>query len=316
MRLLLLLAFSTTALAQSQPIVTLVTSDIDHFWQAYDASEPGNRAEAFQKLYLDVASPGLKDFVQARIRSANALARTVDSLPKYYASIRKTTAQVDTQRGAIEHALGRFKELYPEARFPTVYFVIGRLTSGGTTGNSGLLIGVEVNALGEGVDVSELQQKMASFLRAMGPVNQLPPIVVHELVHYQQKSYGGSLLGSSMIEGAADFVTEVVAGGGMNDYQRKWAEPRRDELFHQFAQDMATDPKKTEGWLYNYDQVKGDQPADLGYWIGREICRSYYDRAGDKTAAFGAIVQMRKPEDIVRASAYSWILEPKPPQLP
>ena len=310
MRVLLLIALAAPLLAQS-PIATLVTSDIDNFWRAYDAGAPGNRAEAFQKLYLDVGSPGLKDFAKARITSAEALARTVDADPKFYASIRQTTTRVSTQRDAILKALAHFRELYPDARFPPVYFLIGRLNSGGTTGNAGLLIGTEVNALGEGVDTSELQEKTPSLLQAMGKVDRLPLIVVHELVHSQQKSYGGSLVGSSMIEGAADFVTEQVAHATINDYQRKWAEPRREELFKQFAQDAAADPKKINGWLYNYSRVTGDQPADLGYWIGAEICRSYYDRAPDKTAAFAAIVRMAKPDEIIRGSAYAWILGAK-----
>ncbi|HEY1758577.1 MAG TPA: DUF2268 domain-containing putative Zn-dependent protease [Bryobacteraceae bacterium] len=312
MRILLpLFAILSPALpAQNIPAANLVTSDIDNFWRAYDAGQPGRRAEAFQKLYFDVASPGLKDFIASRITSAEELAKTVDEAPKFYASIRKTTNQVAAQRDSILRDLARFQELYPEARFPTVYFLIGRLTSGGTTGPSGLLIGTEVNALGDVVDTTELQQTRASFLRAMGTIDHLPLIVVHELVHSQQKFRGGNnLLNQSMKEGAADFVTDMVANSTINAYARDWAEAHHDGLFQQFARDWAAAPARTSGWLYNYDQVKGDQPADLGYWIGAEICRSYYERAADKNAAFATIVRMENPEAIVKGSSYAWILE-------
>lgn len=207
--------------------------------------------------------------------------------------------------------MAKFQELYPDARFPSVYFVIGRLTSGGTTGRAGLLIGTEVNALGEGVDTTELQQTRASFLRAMGTIDHLPLIVVHELVHSQQKFSGrNNLLTQSMKEGAADYVTEAVANSTINAYARGWADARRDRLFQQFARDWAATPERTNGWLYNYDRVQGDQPADLGYWIGAEICRSFYDRASDKKAAFATIVRMENPAAIVKASSYAWILAP------
>jgi len=186
MRLLLGFAFVLAAVAQTgtHP-VTLVTSDLENFWKAYDASQPGHRAEAFQKLYLDTGSPGLKDFVDLRIRSAQTLADAVDKqYPKFYASVRKYTMQVDAHRAAILKSLSRFQELYPEASFPTVYFVIGRLSSGGTTSDRGLLIGTEVNSLGPDVDTSEINPP---YLLAMGTADRLPLIVVHELTHTQSR---------------------------------------------------------------------------------------------------------------------------------
>jgi hypothetical protein len=135
-RVLLLLAASCAAFAQ-----TLVTADIDNFWKAYHASQPGHREEAFEKLYLGPGSPGLQDFVKARISSAKALAAAVDQkYPKFYASVRPYTLEVGKQAPTILKYLERYRELYPEARFPTVYFVIGRLTSGGTTSDRGLLM--------------------------------------------------------------------------------------------------------------------------------------------------------------------------------
>ena len=141
----ILLAVSAFA-QQSPPAVRLVTTDIDNFWKAYDAGTPGDREDAFHKLYLGPASPGLRDFFEKRILSARLLADTVDrQAPKFYAGIRPNTLQVEKQRLAILKYLARYAELYPDASFPPVYFVIGRLTSGGTTSNRGRigLIGTE-----------------------------------------------------------------------------------------------------------------------------------------------------------------------------
>lgn len=311
MRFLLLVAAAAAVLAQTgQPSVTLVTSDIDNFWKAYDSSQPGQREEAFSKLYLDAGSPGLQDFVKARISSAKALATAVDQhYPKFYASVRPYTLEVDKQRPTILKYLGRYQELYPEAHFPNVYFVIGRLTSGGTTSDHGLLIGTEVNSLGKDVDTSEISP---SFRHAMGPVERISLIVIHELTHTQAKWQASAkvppMLAQCINEGAADFMTELVAASSINAYAREWADPRRDELFKRFAHDMDENPKSSSKWLYNYS-TSGAEPADLGYWLGAEICRSYYAQAKDKSKAVREVVTLENIEAIVRGSQYAWLLD-------
>ena len=74
----LLLAAGALLAQPAPPDVTLVTSDIENFWKAYDAGSPGNREEAFAKLYLEPGSPGLQDFIKERIGSAKQLAAAVD----------------------------------------------------------------------------------------------------------------------------------------------------------------------------------------------------------------------------------------------
>jgi len=313
MRLLLLLATAGSVFAQTtHPLPALVTTDIEGFWKAYDAGQPGNREEAFYKMYLGPASLGLRDFVELRIGSAKSLAAAVDQkYPKFYASVRPYTLEVPKQRPTILKYLERYAELYPEASFPTVYFVIGRLTSGGTTSDRGLLIGTEVFSLGKDVDTSEINP---SFRRAMGPVERIPLIVVHELTHTQAKGRSPGrvpeMLARCIGEGAADFMTELVAGSTINAYAKEWADARRDELFQRLARDMAEKPKDTSKWLYNYG-TSGEEPADLGYWIGAEISRSYYAKAKDRARAVRDIVRLENVEEIVRNSDYAWLLEPK-----
>lgn len=308
--ILMLAAASLTPRPTRAQVLELVTSDIDNFWQAYDASEPGNRVRAIQSLYFDRASPGLSDFIRLRLTSAENLANTVDRLPKFYGSIRESTMKAASQRELIELYAGRFRGLYPEASFPPVYFLIGRASTGGTVGPSGLLIGTEVFSLGAGVDASEIEAANPAFFRAMGQIDRLPLIVIHELVHFQQRFNGRrNLLTQSMIEGAADYITSVVSGRTINDYATNYAEAHRRELFERFAKDYAERPDSATGWLYNYSATAAE-PADLGYWIGHEICRDYFTRAADKNSALREVMLMSRPEEIVRASAYAWILEP------
>jgi len=310
MRFAFLFALIPAVWAQPKhPRIEIVTSDIANFWKAYDAGQPGNREEAFQKLYLDPGSPGLADFVKLRIQSAKALATDVDGRhQKFFATVRPYTLKVESQRETILRYLDRYAELYPEAKFPAVYFVIGRLTSGGTVSDRGLLIGTEVNSLGPDVDTSEINP---SFRRAMGTVDHIPLIVVHELTHTQSKESGHGkvprMLADCIGEGAADFMTELVAHSSINAYTKEWAESHRDELFRRFARDMAEKPDDASKWMYNYSSAN-DEPADLGYWIGNEICRSYYENVKDKREAIRNIVTQADVETIVRGSRYAWLL--------
>jgi hypothetical protein len=308
MRFLALLAAASAAFAQ-----TIVTSDIENFWKAYDAAAPGSREESFATLYLEPGSVGLQDFVKARINSARALANAVDKrYPKFYASVRPYTLQVDRQIPKVREYLARYQELYPQAHFPAVYFLIGRLTSGGTVSGRGLLIGTEVFSLGKDVDASEISP---SFRRAMGTPERIPLIVVHELTHTQINPFAKTtippMLAQCLGEGSADFMSELVGGSSINAVVKEWAEPRHDEIFQRFARDMAANPKDTSKWMYNYDNA-GEEPADLGYWIGNEICRSYYEQAPDKAKAIRDIVRQENLDDVVRHSNYAWLVVKDP----
>src|SRR5215213_9461909 len=150
-----ILFISTTSIGQSGPqlnrdpaTVKFITSDIENFWRAYDLAanetDKAKRVAIFQSEYLDKGSPGLKDFLRLRIKSAETLVSTLDQMPKYYASIRPQTLQVQRLEKRMRAAFEKFKSIYPAAVFPDVYFLIGVTNSGGTTAPSGLLIGTEM----------------------------------------------------------------------------------------------------------------------------------------------------------------------------
>ena len=72
---------------------------------------------------------------------------------------------------------------------------------------------------------------------------------------------------------------------------------------------MTAKPNDSSQWLYNYGGGGGERPADLGYWIGAEICRSYYGNAKDKREALRDIVTLVNAESIVRNSRYASLLD-------
>ncbi len=281
----------------------LVTEDIPRFWSALDGATLLDGADRFQHLYLEPGTPGLKAFLRGRIVNARALAGTVAARPRYYAAIRGTTLAVDTAgavKARIRASFHRLADLYSEAVFPNVYFVIGRLNSGGTAGEVGLIIGAEMYARDLGTPTDELTPWEKAVVTSS---DVLPSIVAHELIHFQQPEAKGSLtlLDQALREGSADFLGQLISGGIINRIQHLYGDAHEAALWDEFRKVMHG--RDVSAWMYQGDQSV-DRPPDLGYYIGYRITEAYYDRAEDKRAAIAEIITMRDADRFLAASGY------------
>jgi len=296
---LLLTAAGAHAQSPDPDAARIVTADIPRFWEAFDKAKPGFAAEPFQKLYLDRGTPGLQDFVQERIGSAEELAKTVRTHPYYYASIRASTGRIAEMEKTIRASFHALKNLYPDAVFPDVYFLIGRLTSGGTTSGRGLLIGAEMYGRTPGTPAEELSDWLRQVIK---PVEEIPHIVAHELIHFEQKSpEPKTLLAQSLREGSADFLAELISGRHINAHVHAYANPREAELWREFQGKMHGQDAK--GWLYS--PATGGRPQDLGYWMGYKIAKAYYDRTADKKHAIRDILEIKDYDVFLAKSGYA-----------
>ena len=226
----------------------LVTSDIALFWAALDHASPDSLAAVLQREYLEKASVGVRDFIPGRIVSAQDLALYVRAHRATYDSVRAANLDVSRADAPIRAAFKKLKDMYPDAVFPDVYFVIGRFNSGGTSSKHGLLIG------------AEMYRDPAS----------LPAIVSHELIHFQQHYPSGPLLEHSFMEGSADFVGELISGRQINNDAHKYGMAHEAELWKDFSAHF--DEKNYFPWMYG--RPNDGKPNDLGYFIG------YRDRQG------------------------------------
>ena len=276
----------------------LITSDITNFWRAYD-SDPKNRRTTFQREYFDKGSEGLVAFKRERIDRCG-LVETITSHPGFYNSIRPSTLQVDSMKPQIVAGFHKLKSLYSDAVFPNVYFLIGCMDSAGTATDEGLLIGTEMYSRNPQIPDGELDSWLRQVLK---PIDQLPQIVAHELIHYQQK-YGQSertLLRQTIREGSADFIGEMISGGNINAGLRDYADAREEELWDEFRREMnGTDMSR---WLHQGESAK-DRPADLGYYVGYKICEAYYRNARDKKQAVKDILLVDDLDAFVKRSGY------------
>ena len=283
--------------------VHISTSDIENFWHAYDLAATRPAAEwldVFKEEYFNKRSRGLEDYFVTKIQSEADFIHVLQRRPKFYTGTRDSTLRLAGSLPEIKQSFRHLKSLYPQAIFPDIYFVIGELTSGGTSTSTGLLLGSEMISVSPGTSLDELGPWERSVVRLSSSV---PGVVAHEIIHFEQVPSGDNrLLASALMEGAADFMGAMISGKLPNDQLRNYGDSHEAELWRSFSQEMnGTDPSH---WLYQGDKVPPGVPADLGYYIGRRICEAYYKRAKDKKKAIRELTEMRDATKILQGSRY------------
>jgi hypothetical protein len=291
-------------LSRSSEEPRIIVDDVSRFWASLD--QPANeRVRALEEIYLRQGTHGLTDFLRLRIGSAEELAATVKRHEAFYRSIRSTTLRAEEFEGKIRATFFNLSQLLPEAVFPDVYFLIGKLTTAGTIGRSGILIGLEMLCF---TAETELQGLSAWHKAVLKAPEALPHIVAHELIHVQQSALGdhsaaatSSLLGLSVSEGIADFLGEMISGEHINQHVHDWALPREKFLWREFQQVM--NQSTTGDWLYS--SSSDSRPADLGYFIGYRIAQAYFNRADKKDLAVRELLSIHDYDDFVARSGYA-----------
>jgi len=299
----------TGAFGQSPSRQKVFTQDIDNFWIAFDSvattRDSLQQLHYIQTLYIDKGTEGLKSFMRVRNYTADRWVMLIRRYPKFWASVRPNTLAVKTKTAAIEESILQFKALYPGLKDAKLYFTVGGLRSGGTTDSNKVLVGTEIATGDPTTDVSEFSTKWLAGVFSQQSTNNIVPLNIHEYVHTQQRGEGNTLLGQSICEGAADYITELVMGTPMRTVYINYGYQREKELKESFQQEMYTASFKK--WLYN----GGDATtvADLGYFMGYVICKSYYTHSADKKAAIKEIIELNYSdttavESFLKRSAY------------
>lgn len=257
-----------------------VTSDIENFWIAFDSIEI-SKNNPFNK-YLKNGTIGLQGFIPNRIMSADSLLNMVKRRKEDYEKMRNIESQIKEKEKETLPYFYALEYWYPYAVYPPVYFVFGRFNSGGTTSKEGLLIGAEM----------------------LTDLDGLPELIIHESIHFQQKwPEGGNttLLQQSVIEGSADFIAELVTGKHGNFNANDYGNKNKESLCKEFVQIM--NGEHMNDWLYG-TSGKDNRPNDLGYWIGYEIVKAYFDKAENKKLAVNHILNIDNYSRFLKESGY------------
>ena len=291
----------------SQERVIISTDDIQHFWEAFDSlSVSQDSIQTFQRLYIDRATRGLKEFIKVRNFEAGEYVALIKKFPKFWASIRPNTVRIAQRKKEIEEVFQKFSELYPAFKSPDVCFAIGCLRTGGTTRPHLILVGSEIASADSTTHVTEFNGWLAYILPNSSDITGM---VAHEMVHTQQKNTRGfangyrqhRLLTASIREGCADFICSLVTGTTINTVQYRYGLAHEQELWNEFQQQISeTDFSR---WLYNGNKSP-DRPADLGYFIGYRICERYYKQSKDKAKAIRAMLNIKNYPQFLKDSGY------------
>jgi hypothetical protein len=290
------LAAAVTAWAAAPREAEVRTSDVDLFYRLYDAADGKPTAEALQHDYIDAGTDGVRQFVPKRIVSGEELAKYVAANPDVYANARRCLPALPAVRARLHTAFGKLARLYPEARFAPVTILIGRNNSGGTTGKSGVLIGLEASC--------------RKTLNGDELVDYMTHLIMHEYGHVQQfpdggeDAHPGDVLTQSLIEGEAELVAELTTGQISNAHLLAWTKGHERAIDEAFVADIdKTDATALKRWLYN-GRGTAEKPGDLGYWVGWRIAKAYYLKARDKHAALKALFALKDPKAILAASGW------------
>lgn len=196
-------------------------------------------------------------------------------------------------KAKLKGAFARLATIYPEAIFPPVTILIGRNNSGGTTGRSGVLIGLEVVCRS-----SWMQPDLT---------DRLYHLIAHEYGHVEQSPELGeddentTVLKQSLIEGVAELIAELISGEVSNAHLARWTAGHVEDIDRRFmAEAGSTD---TSAWLYN-GVGTAEKPGDLGYWVGYRIAKAYYEKAPDKRLALKTLLDLKNPEAILIDSGW------------
>jgi len=302
--LLLLAACGVSAGAGATPAgPQLHTGDVARFYALYDAT--GGRPTVDQlDVYLAQGSDSLRMFARLRRITGERIAAQLQANPAMYEDARRCLAVLPAVERRLGDALRRLSELYPQAEYPPVAIVVGRGRPVGMAGPEGAVISLEALCA-------------ADFMHP-DPEDRFVHVIAHEYVHTLQPEEiepgdpGATVLRLALMEGAAEFIGELVSGGVGNGRHAEWTRGREREIETAFVADMhGTDLSR---WLFNY-RPGSDEPYDLGYWVGYRIVKAYYVQAADKGGAIRRIIAMDDPEAFLRESGWypGMTLPPSPP---
>lgn len=269
------------------------TEDVERFYSLYKETEGHPTADQLQHNYLDPGSDGLHRLAKLRNVTGERIAKNLEEHPEMYSDARRCMAVLPQVRARLLVSFRQLARLYPEAKFPPVTIVVGRGKPVGVADESGVMIGLEALCATNWMNPSV--------------EDRFVHVIAHEYVHVEQalaapafyNETTPTVLQESLIEGAADFIGELISGDVGNPNLKISTKGRETEI----ETDFVADENKTDlsKWLYNGTLTK---PGDVGYWVGYRITKSYYQHSPDKCRAIRDIIQMNDARTFLAKSGW------------
>jgi Predicted Zn-dependent protease (DUF2268) len=283
---------STTAEAPTvaEPVIDI--EDVNRFYRVYETAAGHPSAAQLQHDYIDPGSEGLHRLAKLRNVSGATIADALAKRPEIYSGAKRCLLALPRVRERVRVAMLKLGQLYPQAQFPPVTIAVGRGRPVGVgSPKTGLQIGLEALCATDWLNPNV--------------EDRFVHVIAHEYAHCQQTSAltdneHPTVLEDSLVEGAAEFTAELISGDTAYTYFGSLTRGREKEIETAFVSDE--DRVDLSQWLYNSAPEK---PADLGYWVGYRIVKSYYLQAADKRQALREILQMADSKAFLARSGWS-----------
>lgn len=269
------------------------TGDVYRFYKIYAAHDGHPTAEQLQHDYLGPGSEGLHRLAELRNVTGATIAGNIAKHPAVYSDARRCMAVLPDVRQRLGISLDNLRQIYPSAVAAPLTIAVGRGKPVGVTDASGVMIGLEALC---GINYFESNVE-----------DRFVHVLAHEYVHVQQavkspefyNKTKPTVLETSLLEGAAEFVGELISGSVANVELQTRTRGHEQAIETAFVADEdKTDPS---AWLYNGTLTK---PGDLGYWVGYRIVKSYYLHAHDKRQALRDILEMSDAKAFLASSGW------------
>jgi hypothetical protein len=267
------------------------TQDVELFYKIYDAAGGHPTAEQLQRDYLDAGSEGLHHLAKLRRVTGVRIAETLAAHPEIYSKARGCMAVLPRVRERVDVALRTLVRLYPQARTPPVTIAVGRGKPVGVGSPvTGLQIGLEALCSAEWFNPSV--------------EDRFVHVIAHEYAHVQQAralvdDEHPTVLERSLIEGAAEFVAELISGKTGYSHFPALTKGREQEIETAFAAEV--DQTDLSRWIDNSTMEQGNE---LGTWVGYRIVKTYYQRAADEQQALREIFELSDPKAFLAKSGW------------
>jgi hypothetical protein len=279
--------------ATPNSVVEIRTADVQRFYKLYDASHGAPSGSTLQREYIEAGSDGVRQFIPNRIVSGSSLAETIQQNRAVYDQARNCMVVLPKVKARLQTAFRELLRLDPQATLPPVTILVGGNNAGGTTGKSGVLIGLEVACR-----ASWLQPDLA---------DRLYHIIAHEYGHVEQaaelddENAPTTVLRQSLIEGVPELIGELISGQVSNVHLQAYVRGHEREIGDKFL--LEAGKPDVSGWLYNGVGTP-EHPGDLGYWVGYRIAKAYYVKAKDKRAALRTLLDLKDPRAVLADSGW------------
>lgn len=311
---LIFLCFFQIASAQNSNQEQLIfTSDIQHFWEAYDkvtsTSDSSLKLKYLDSLFIQKGTDGLKAMRQVRNYTSQDYIWAIENHPQFWNSIRQNTLKVDQYQNDLERGIKNLAKIYPQIQRAKIYFTIGALRSNGTTLENQVLIGSELALATKETPTHEFSEDFShlDIYFATDPYKQIVFLNLHEYIHTQQKTtIGETLLAQTVLEGAAEFLAEKVLETESPNPQISYGRKNDTKIKSKFEQEMFS--PYFYNWLWNSSENEFGM-RDLAYYVGYRICEAYYNKSTDKNGSIQEMIELdyNNEEDLiafVEKSAY------------